>query len=63
MELVHNKNLAAGAWTVYSQDSKWLGTEIKPEQEFEYIKNLTERGIDYFITDDPVRLRKTLDEL
>ena len=60
VEKVHNRGLAVGAWTVFSQDSKWLGEAISPEQELNYIHSLTARGIDYFITDDPVRLRHVL---
>lgn len=60
VERVHKKGLAIGAWTVFSQDSKWLGDAIPPEKELEIIKDLTRRGIDYFITDDPVRLRDFL---
>ncbi|MEL7333076.1 MAG: glycerophosphodiester phosphodiesterase [Cyanobacteria bacterium J06560_2] len=57
---VHKRGLAVGAWTVFSQDSKWLGDEISLEQELSYIHWLTARGIDYFITDDPIRLRQVL---
>ncbi|MGD1867043.1 MAG: glycerophosphodiester phosphodiesterase [Phormidesmis sp.] len=60
VEKVHKRGLAVGAWTVFSQDSKWLGDVISPEQELNYIHSLTARGIDYFITDDPVRLRQVL---
>ncbi|MEO0928236.1 MAG: glycerophosphodiester phosphodiesterase [Cyanobacteria bacterium J06643_13] len=60
IEKVHKRGLAIGAWTVFSQDSKWLGDTIAPEQELNYIHSLTARGIDYFITDDPVRLRQVL---
>lgn len=63
VERVHKKGLAIGAWTVFSQDSKWLGDAIPPEKELEIIKDLTRRGIDYFITDDPVRLRNVLASL
>ena len=60
IEKVHNRGLAVGAWTVFSQDSKWLGGAIAPEQELHAVRALTARGIDYFITDDPVRLQKVL---
>ena len=60
IEKVHKRGLAVGAWTVFSQDSKWLGDTISPEQELNYIYSLNARGIDYFITDDPVRLRQVL---
>lgn len=61
VEKVHRRDLAVGAWTIFSQDSKWLGKAITPEQELTDIQDLAARGIDYFITDDPVRLRKVLD--
>ncbi|MEL6778152.1 MAG: glycerophosphodiester phosphodiesterase [Cyanobacteria bacterium J06597_16] len=60
VEKVHKRGLAVGAWTVFSQDSKWLGDAISPEQELNYIHSLTASGLDYFITDDPVRLRQVL---
>ena len=61
IEKIHKRGLAIGAWTVFSQDSKWLGDAIAPEQELNYIRSLTARGIDYFITDDPpVQLRQVL---
>ena len=63
IEKVHKKGLAIGAWTVFSQDSKWLGDSISPEKELELVKNLTQRGVDYFITDDPIRLRDVLNGL
>ena len=63
VEKVHKKGLAIGAWTIFSQDSKWLGDPIPPEKELEMVKDLTQRGIDYFITDDPIRLRDVLNNL
>lgn len=64
IERIHSKNLAVGAWTVFSQDSKWLGDEkISKEQEMAYIREFTARNIDYFITDDPVKLRDILQSL
>jgi len=60
IEKVHNRGLAIGAWTIFSQDSKWLGKAISPEQELRNIHALNARGVDYFITDDPVKLRKVL---
>jgi len=62
VEKVKSRGLAVGAWTVFSQDSKWLGETISPEQELTYIHSLTARGIDYFITDDPVRLQQVLND-
>jgi len=60
IERIHRKGLAVGAWTLFSQDSKWLGVWLSEEQQIEYISNFTERGIDYFITDDPVKLKTIL---
>ena len=60
VEKVHKRGLAVGAWTIFSQDSKWLGNAISPEQELRDIHVLSARGIDYFITDDPIRLRQVL---
>lgn len=60
IEQVHKRGLAVGAWTVFSQDSQWLGEAIAPEKELAIIHNLATRGIDYFITDDPIRLRQVL---
>lgn len=61
IEKVHAKGLAIGAWTLFSQDSKWLGVWLSDEEQLDYVKRLTARGIDYFITDDPVRLQKILE--
>ncbi|MCM1981447.1 glycerophosphodiester phosphodiesterase [Lyngbya confervoides] len=60
VERVHEKGLAIGAWTVFSQDSKWLGDKISSDKELQLVQSLTQRGIDYFITDDPVRLKGVL---
>ncbi len=60
VERVHQKGLSIGAWTVFSQDSKWLGEPLSPEQEIQIVRDLTAQGIDYFITDDPVKLRQVL---
>lgn len=60
VEQVHRRGLAIGAWTVFSQDSKWLGEAISAEQELHYIYDLTARGLDYFITDDPIRLQQVI---
>ncbi|MEM7649513.1 MAG: glycerophosphodiester phosphodiesterase [Cyanobacteria bacterium P01_A01_bin.70] len=60
VERVHAKGLGLGGWTVFSQDSRWLGEALSPEQELQIVHNLAARGIDYFITDDPVRLRQVL---
>ena len=60
IEQVRKRNLAIGAWTLFSQDSKWLGVWLSDEEQMEYIEKLSKRGINYFITDDPVRLQKIL---
>ncbi len=60
IERVHRQGLAIGAWTVFSQDSKWLGEPLTPEREFAILHDLVTRGIDYLITDDPVRLQRVL---
>jgi glycerophosphoryl diester phosphodiesterase len=60
IENVHQRGLAIGAWTIFSQDRKWLGVWLIDEKEMQYIRNLTGRGIDYFITDDPIRLRNII---
>ncbi len=57
---VHDRGLAIGAWTLFSQDSKWLGEQLSDERELRYIERLSSEGIDYFITDDPVRLQAIL---
>lgn len=62
VERVHSKGLAIGAWTVFAQDSKWLGQPLTLEQEMAIVRDLTAQGIDYFITDDPVRLRQVVAE-
>ena len=62
VERVHRKGLAIGAWTVFSQDSKWLGEPLTPERELAIVRDLMARGIDYFITDDPIKLRQVLEE-
>ena len=63
IERIHAKGLATGAWTLFSQDSKWLGVWLSEEEQIDYIKNFTARGIDYFITDDPVKLQGILKAL
>lgn len=60
LEKVHQGGLAVGAWTIFSQDSKWLGEASTPEKELRDIYNLLVHGIDYFITDDPIRLREVV---
>lgn len=60
IERIHAKDMATGAWTLFSQDSKWLGVWLSEEEQIDYIKNFTARGIDYFITDDPVKLQGIL---
>lgn len=63
IERIHSKNMAVGAWTLFSQDSKWLGVWLTEEEELAYIKNFTTRNINYFITDDPVKLQNILTSL
>jgi glycerophosphoryl diester phosphodiesterase len=60
IEKVHQRGLAIGAWTIFSQDRKWLGVWLNEEKEMQYIRNLSGRGIDYFITDNPIRLRNII---
>ncbi|MGI9288111.1 MAG: glycerophosphodiester phosphodiesterase [Pseudomonadales bacterium] len=62
VQQVHEKGLAIGAWTLFSQDSKWLGVWLSDEQQIEYIERFTKQGIDYFITDDPARLKSILEQ-
>jgi len=62
IEKVRRRGLAVGAWTLFSQDSKWLGVWLSDEEQLEFIQKFIQRGIDYFITDDPVRLQKILTE-
>lgn len=63
IERLHAKGFAMGAWTIFSHDSKWLGVWLNEDQELHYIRNLTARGIDYFITDDPVKLQTIVEGL
>ena len=49
------------ARTLFSQDSKRLGERLSDAQQLTYIERLTAQGIDYFITDDPVRLQAILE--
>ena len=60
IQQVHSKGLAVGTWTLFSQDSKWLGEQLTDEQQLDYIESLSSQGIDYFITDDPIRLKRIL---
>jgi len=60
VERAHSNGLAIGAWTVFSQNSKWLGAPLSPEEELIIVHRLTAQGLDYFITDDPVKLRQIL---
>ncbi len=57
---LHREGLAVGAWTVFSQNGKWLGKAIALEEELTMIRDLTRWGVDYFITDDPIKLRDFL---
>jgi glycerophosphoryl diester phosphodiesterase len=60
MERLHRQGLAIGAWTVFALDRKGLGKPLSPSQELQIVHDLTAQGIDYFITDDPVKLRRVL---
>lgn len=60
IEKLHRKGMAVGAWTLFSQDSKWLGVLLSEKEELAYIKNFAARNIDYYITDDPVKLQNIL---
>ncbi len=62
IEKVKRRKLAIGVWTLFSQDSKWLGVWLSDEEQLEFIRKFSKRGIDYYITDDPVRLQRILDE-
>jgi glycerophosphoryl diester phosphodiesterase len=62
LQKVQQQGMRVGAWTVFSQDSKWLGETILPAQEISHIRTLLSQGIDYFITDDPIRLRTLVSE-
>lgn len=63
IERIHKKGFAVGAWTLFSQDSKWLGVWLSEEQQINYIKNFAARKIDYIITDDPVKMQSILQSL
>ncbi len=63
IEKVHARGLAVGAWTLFSQDPSWFGGALTEEQELEFIRNSSARGIDYYITDDPVKLQSILETL
>jgi glycerophosphoryl diester phosphodiesterase len=62
IEKVQRRGLAVGAWTLFSQDSKWLGEWLSDDEQLEFIRKFSKRDIDYYITDDPVRLQRILDE-
>ncbi len=62
IEKVRKRGLAVGAWTLFSQDSKWLGVQLSDDEQLEFIRKFGKRGIDYYITDDPVRLQRILEE-
>lgn len=63
IERIHDKGFAIGVWTAFPQNSEWLGASHSEEQQLRYIKDFTERGIDYFITDEPVKLQTILNDL
>lgn len=62
LEKAQRHEMRVGAWTVFSQDSKWLGETVSPKQEISTVQDLLNRGVDYFITDDPIRLKALLSE-
>jgi len=62
IEKVQRRGLAIGAWTLFSQDSKWLGVWLSDDEQLEFIRKFSKRDIDYYITDDPVRLQRILEE-
>lgn len=57
---IHRQGLAVGAWTIFSRYSPWYRTTKTSQKELEKIRTLAEQGIDFFITDDPERLKKFL---
>lgn len=61
IERLHHKNLAVGAWTIFSRDNT-PNKAKKHQKELDLIKKLTQQKIDYFITDDPVRLNTILSQ-
>lgn len=63
IECAHRRGLAIGAWTIFPQDSEWLGSQFNEAQQLDCIRNLNDQGIDYFITDDPARLQNVIKEL
>ncbi|MEQ9022133.1 MAG: glycerophosphodiester phosphodiesterase [Pseudomonadales bacterium] len=63
IERNHRRGLAIGAWTIFPQDSEWLGSQFNEAQQLDCIRNLNDQGIDYFITDDPARLQNVIKEL
>lgn len=63
IERIQAKNMAVGAWTLFSQDSKWLGVWLTEEEQLEYIKHFCARNINYFITDDPEKMTKVLRQI
>lgn len=58
IEHAHRHGIAIGAWTLFPQDSEWLGGQFNEAQQLDCIRTLGDQGIDYFITDDPARLQK-----
>jgi glycerophosphoryl diester phosphodiesterase len=63
IEKIHARDLAVGAWTLFSQDPSWFGEAYTEEQEFDFIRQSAARGIDYYITDNPVKLQSFLEKL
>jgi len=63
IEKMHAKNMAVGIWTIFCQDSKWMGTWLTEEEQIAYIRHFKERKVDYFISDDPEKLTNVLKTL
>ncbi len=62
VELFQKRNMAIGAWTLFSQDTSWFMSKEpwNETKDYEAIKQLVNRNIDYLITDDPVKLTSLL---
>ena len=54
---LHQDGLAVGAWTIFSRNLN------SHDHELPVIESLVKQGIDYLITDDPVRLREFIKTL
>ena len=45
IEKVQRRGLAIGAWTLFSQDSKWLGVWLSDDEQLEFIRKFSKRDI------------------